>query len=182
MQQSSKDRALRGATLETLLRFLGWIPLDSILQTQLAPQLIHFLEDPFLGVTLKCLTEIPGSSPDPRYDEFWVALFSETMRKLEQQLLPQKTNIMELSLFLCIMLKQHGPLLEQRDHINFTKALDYMVLISEVEDTEIFKIFLEYWNVLVADLYRLVTRLAALLETLEEPGPLQSGSSLLRTS
>lgn len=35
-----------------------------------------------------------------------------------------------------------------------TQALQYLVLISEVEETEIFKICLEYWNSLAADLYR----------------------------
>lgn len=34
------------------------------------------------------------------------------------------------------------------------QALHYLVLISEVEETEIFKICLEYWNTLAADLYR----------------------------
>ena len=34
------------------------------------------------------------------------------------------------------------------------QALTYLVLISEVEETEIFKICLEYWNVLAADLYK----------------------------
>lgn len=34
------------------------------------------------------------------------------------------------------------------------QALQYLVLISEVDETEIFKICLEYWNSLVSDLYR----------------------------
>lgn len=34
------------------------------------------------------------------------------------------------------------------------QALHYLVLISEVEETEIFKICLEYWNALASDLYR----------------------------
>ena len=34
------------------------------------------------------------------------------------------------------------------------KALHYLVLISEVDEVEIFKICLEYWNGLSADLYR----------------------------
>lgn len=34
------------------------------------------------------------------------------------------------------------------------KALHYMLLVSEVEETEIFKICLEYWNHLAAELYR----------------------------
>lgn len=34
------------------------------------------------------------------------------------------------------------------------EALQYLILISEVEETEIFKICLDYWNVLAAELYR----------------------------
>ena len=34
------------------------------------------------------------------------------------------------------------------------QSLNYLILISEVEEVEIFKICLEYWNSLAADLYR----------------------------
>lgn len=34
------------------------------------------------------------------------------------------------------------------------QALHYMLLVSEVEETEIFKICLEYWNHLASELYR----------------------------
>ena len=34
------------------------------------------------------------------------------------------------------------------------QALHYLVLISEVEETEIFKICVEYWNHLASELYR----------------------------
>lgn len=33
-------------------------------------------------------------------------------------------------------------------------ALNYLILISEVEETEIFKICLDYWNTLASELYR----------------------------
>jgi exportin-1 len=56
-------------------------------------------------------------------------------------------------MFLCTMLRQHGPLMERRNKVNVLKALQYLLLISEVEETEIFKICLEYWNALAADLY-----------------------------
>lgn len=36
----------------------------------------------------------------------------------------------------------------------YFQALQYLILISEVEDTEVFKICLEYWNALASDLYR----------------------------
>jgi len=63
--------------------------------------------------------------------------------------------IQNLAMFLCTFLKEHGPLLEkQNDKVQFGKALQYLVNISEVDDVEIFKICLEYWNALSADLYR----------------------------
>lgn len=34
------------------------------------------------------------------------------------------------------------------------QALHFMLLVSEVEETEIFKICLEYWNHMAAELYR----------------------------
>jgi exportin-1 len=46
-------------------------------------------------------------------------------------------------------------LVEKRETAeSVTKALHYLVMISEVEDVELFKICLEYWNSLAADLYK----------------------------
>lgn len=39
-------------------------------------------------------------------------------------------------------------------NLSLRQALLYMLLVSEVEETEIFKICLEYWNHLAAELYR----------------------------
>lgn len=39
-QENSENPALVGATLETLLRFLNWIPLGYIFETELIPLLI----------------------------------------------------------------------------------------------------------------------------------------------
>lgn len=57
---NSKNTNLIIVTLETLLRFLNWIPLGYIFETQLIPNLINtFLIIPnFRNMTLKCLTEI----------------------------------------------------------------------------------------------------------------------------
>lgn len=159
-----------GATLETLLRFLSWVPLGYIFETKLISTLIFkFLNVPlFRNVTLKCLTEIAGLATGPQYDDAFVALFAQTMAQLEL-MLPLDINIKEayakghdaeqnfiqnLAMFLCTMLRQHGPLMERREKGNVLKALQYLLLISEVEETEIFKICLEYWNALAADLYR----------------------------
>ena len=64
--------------------------------------------------------------------------------------------IQNLALFLSNFLKEHGVLIERTTDMKETllEALQYLVLISEVEEIEIFKICLEYWNILSAELYR----------------------------
>ncbi|KAG9344188.1 hypothetical protein JZ751_010857 [Albula glossodonta] len=179
-QENSQNAPLVHATLETLLRFLNWIPLGYIFETKLISTLVYkFLNVPmFRNVTLKCLTEIAGVSVS-QYEEQFVTLFTLTMMQLKQ-MLPLNTNIrlaysngkddeqnfiQNLSLFLCTFLKEHGQLIEKRLNLRetlmevrpppqFYSALHYMLLVSEVEETEIFKICLEYWNHLAAELYR----------------------------
>ncbi|KAA8593140.1 hypothetical protein FQN60_018595 [Etheostoma spectabile] len=169
--ENSQNAPLVHATLETLLRFLNWIPLGYIFETKLISTLVYkFLNVPmFRNVTLKCLTEIGGVSVN-QYEEQFVNLFTLTMCQLKQ-MLPLNTNIrvayangkddeqnfiQNLSLFLCTFLKEHGQLVEKRSNLRETlmEALHYMLLVSEVEETEIFKICLEYWNHLAAELYR----------------------------
>ncbi|CAL1266809.1 unnamed protein product [Larinioides sclopetarius] len=169
--ETSSYPLLVHATLETLLRFLNWIPLGYIFETKLISTLIYkFFNVPmFRNVTLKCLTEIAGVSAG-HYNEMFVLLFTQTMEQLEQ-MLPADTIIKDayangedenqkfiqnLSLFLSIFLKEHGSYVEKKPELSktFLKALYYLLLISEVEEVEIFKICLEYWNYLAADLYR----------------------------
>ncbi|RXN29803.1 exportin-1 isoform X2 [Labeo rohita] len=171
VMENSQNAPLVHATLETLLRFLNWIPLGYIFETKLISTLVYkFLNVPmFRNVTLKCLTEIAGVSVS-QYEEQFVNLFTLTMMQLKQ-MLPLNTNIrlayangkddeqnfiQNLSLFLCTFLKEHGQLIEKRLNLRETlmEALHYMLLVSEVEETEIFKICLEYWNHLAAELYR----------------------------
>uniref|UniRef100_H3BFQ8 Exportin-1 n=1 Tax=Latimeria chalumnae TaxID=7897 RepID=H3BFQ8_LATCH len=171
VMENSQNAPLVHATLETLLRFLNWIPLGYIFETKLISTLIYkFLNVPmFRNVSLKCLTEIAGVSVS-QYEEQFVTLFTLTMMQLKQ-MLPLNTNIrlayangkddeqnfiQNLSLFLCTFLKEHGQLIEKRLNLreNLMEALHYMLLVSEVEETEIFKICLEYWNHLAAELYR----------------------------
>lgn len=73
-----------GSTLETLLRFLNWIPLGYIFETKLITTLIFkFLTVPlFRNATLKCLTEIAGVTVT-NYDEMFVQLYTQTMGQLE---------------------------------------------------------------------------------------------------
>jgi exportin-1 len=105
-----------------------------------------------------------------QYKDQFVVLYTLTLAQLKE-MLPLTTNLREayssgrddeqnfiqnLALFLCSFLKEHGNLLEEKDELktSLLEGLHYLTLISEVEDIEIFKICLEYWNSLASDLYR----------------------------
>ncbi|CAF90685.1 unnamed protein product, partial [Tetraodon nigroviridis] len=135
VMENSQNAPLVHATLETLLRFLNWIPLGYIFETKLISTLVYkFLNVPmFRNVTLKCLTEIAGVSVN-QYEEQFVNLFTLTMCQLKQ-MLPLNTNIrlaysngkddeqnfiQNLSLFLCTFLKEHGQLIEKRPNLRET--------------------------------------------------------------
>ena len=68
----------------------------------------------------------------------------------------EQNFIQNLSLFLTAFLKDHVSLIEKNNEYRelLQDSLGYLVLISEVDDVEIFKICLEYWNVLASELYR----------------------------
>lgn len=113
------------ATLETLLRFLNWIPLGYIFETPIISTLLtRFLEIPeFRNVTLKCLTEIGGlqiGSPY-NYDERLVHMFTETLTivsktiplSMDLKQIFAKSNsrdqefVLNLALFLCSFFSAH---------------------------------------------------------------------------
>jgi exportin-1 len=171
VMDNSQSVPLIHETLETLLKFLTWIPLGYVFETKLISTLIHkFLNVPsFRNVTLKCLTEIAGIKAE-EYSEQYVVMFSLVMTQLKQ-MLPLTTNIREayknglddeqffiqnLALFICTFLKEHQQLVENKPEMQTTllEALHYLILISVVEENEIFKICLEYWNHFAACLYR----------------------------
>ncbi|KAJ3118572.1 hypothetical protein HDU96_000524 [Phlyctochytrium bullatum] len=76
--------SLISATLETLLRFLNWIPLGYIFETNIIDTLQgRFLEVPeFQNVTLKCLTEIGALQVGTEYNEKFVVLFSMVLNSV----------------------------------------------------------------------------------------------------
>lgn len=171
VMDNSTSIPLVQATLNTLLGFLNWIPLGYIFETKLINQLTcKFLSVPdFRNITLKCLTEIAGIDAKHHSDEF-CELFNLTMTQIKP-MLPLTTNlrdayksgrddeqefIQNLALFLSTIMKEQGTLIESKNDLSTSmmEALHYLVLISEVEEKEIFKICLEYWNCLASDLYR----------------------------
>ena len=160
------------ATLETLLRFLNWIPLGFIFETSLIDTLVsRFLEvDHFRNITLKCLTEIGGLQMNQQYqyDEKLTQMFTETLTVVARTL-PFETDIREahaksgardqeyilnLAIFLCNYFSVHLPTIERLPNSDYLlHGHFYLIKISMIDDREIFKICLEYWTKLVQELY-----------------------------
>jgi exportin-1 len=188
LKDANKSSLIK-ATLETLLRFLNWIPLGYIFETQVIDLLLtrvrcvsfvlftvviltpiaQFLEQvEFRNVTLKCLAEIAALEVGPEYDQKFVILFAMVMAAVNR-MIPPNTDIakgyaesdddvqeliLNLTLFLTNFLSTHLRTLETESNRDaLLNAHLYLVKISQVEEREVFKICLEYWAKLVAELY-----------------------------
>eukprot|EP00039_Didymoeca_costata_P002024 m.57035 g.57035 ORF g.57035 m.57035 type:complete len:1053 (+) comp11077_c0_seq1:252-3410(+) len=169
----SETPSLLQATLGTLLNFLNWIPMGFIFETGLIQELVNtFLIVPqFRCVTMQCLTDI-ASIAEETTKPAQVEMFKGVMGKLQEMLPSQGPNAVDISkaynagtedeqnfvqhlgLFLSTFLKNHGVLLEG---IEGTEALgfglEYLVMVSHVESNEIFKICLDYWTHITANLF-----------------------------
>ncbi|BFZ54615.1 Karyopherin transporter [Savitreella phatthalungensis] len=175
LERANKASLIR-ATLETLLRFLNWIPLGYIFGTRIIDTLRErFLEVPeFRNVTLKCLTEIASLQVTDQYDGKFVLMLQMVMQSIGN-IIPLSTEfktayedansqdqdtIQNLALFLSTFLTTHVKLVEDQAHRDLLlTAHFYLVKISTVDEREIFKICLEYWGKLVAELYEEIQQL-----------------------
>jgi exportin-1 len=117
---------------------------------------------------LKCLAEIASLNVGPEYDPKFVILFAMVMTSVNR-MIPPGTNIAEayanagdagqelvlnLALFLSNFLSNHLRAVETETNRDvLLNAHLYMVKVSQVDEREIFKICLEYWLKLVAELY-----------------------------
>ncbi|TKY89290.1 hypothetical protein EX895_001821 [Sporisorium graminicola] len=168
--EKAQKPSLIKATLGTMLRFLNWIPLGYIFETNVIDNLIgRFLEVPeFRNVTLKCLSEIANLNVGAEYDPKFVVLFNMVMTSVNR-MIPPATNIaaayetssdseqelvLNLALFLSNFLTTHLKLVENPDNNDvLLNAHMYLIKVSQVPEREVFKICLEYWSKLVSELY-----------------------------
>ena len=135
---TANQASLIRATLETLLRFLNWIPLGYVFETPIIDTLrTRFLETPeFRNITLRCLTEIGGlSTGGYSYDEKLTQMFTEVLTVVSK-IIPLSVNLKDtykrsnsrdqefvqnLALFLCTFFSSHlnvGTLLSPHWHIS----------------------------------------------------------------
>ncbi|KAH3766835.1 exportin 1 S-like [Pelomyxa schiedti] len=171
---NARSPSLLHSTLETLLRFLNWIPTGYIFDSKLIETLCtkFFPTAIFRNITLECLTEIGSIAANTGTVESTgstlVKLFEMVMTALHQ-MIPPSTDIPKayasastadaqfirhLALFLCGYFKANRRLIETSDHGTLNiYAHELLCKISYVEDEEIFKITLEYWLSLAIELY-----------------------------
>jgi len=181
------------ACLEALAKFLNWMPLGYIFETNLVQALIfRFFPDPanavpelqpyytaFQVLALACLTEIGSLAVEAQYDPAFARLGTHCIAQLSHYL-PHTTNISaqfdgfdeshqefvsHLAMFLSGFLRKHIKVLEDDSVIAMPTgqevqtrmildySLKYLVQLSMVDEEELFKVCLDYWNSLASDLY-----------------------------
>ena len=168
---NSQKPALLNETLRTLYAFLSWIGLGYIFQSDLIETLLKFFGEPvFRNNALLCLTEVGSLAVSEQYDPYFQKLFGIVMNILETAVLPPGTNIAQayengseddqefvksLTLFLTGFYKPHIGLLEASPELHgaLLLGLSYLVQISYIDDIELFKTCMDYWNLLVSDVF-----------------------------
>ncbi len=172
LQHSQRPSLLR-VTLETLQRFLTWIPIGYIFSTNLMERLLHkfFPEPMFRNPALDCLAEIATlHNLEPQFDAVYVKFLAAFLQRLGEMFTPE-TNLsgafengseedrfflQKLALFLSGFFKNHLAQLEAtpEGHGPLITGMWYLVRLSEIRDVEVFRICLETWHMLAEDLYK----------------------------
>ena len=163
------------ATLATLNAFLSWVPLGYIFESNLVETLLRLFPQPQLrNLALQCLAEVAALQVGPEYDAKFASMYSVFAGQLSA-LLPVGTNIpsayaagsdedqafvQNLALFFTAFFRAHLGVLETNSAEGVAAllaGLDLLVNISYVDDDEVFKICLDYWNFFVPDVYSSVS-------------------------
>ncbi|KAK1324280.1 hypothetical protein QJS10_CPA01g00911 [Acorus calamus] len=129
LSSASQRTELVRTTLATLHAFLSWIPVGYIFQSPLLDILLKiFPVVSYRNLTLQCLTET---------------------------ILPPGTNIPDLYATGSGEAQSHIRVLEStlENRNALLMGLEYLISISYVDDTEVFKVCLDYWNLLVLELF-----------------------------
>ncbi|KFK25927.1 hypothetical protein AALP_AA8G181300 [Arabis alpina] len=168
---ASQRQDLIRATLSALHAYLSWIPLGYIFESPLLETLLKFFPNAaYRNLTLQCLTEVAVLNFGDFYNAQYVNMYTIFIGQLQQAILPPSTNIPEayssgsgeeqafiqnLALFFTSFFKFHIRVLESAPELValLLAGLEYLINISYVDDTEVFKVCLDYWNSLVLELF-----------------------------
>uniref|UniRef100_A0A0K0FKE4 Exportin-1 n=1 Tax=Strongyloides venezuelensis TaxID=75913 RepID=A0A0K0FKE4_STRVS len=178
----SKSIPLIASTLETLNRFLQWIPVGYVFETEIVVFLVDkFLPHPnFRCTAMSCLAEIAGIKVNgtPEYEEKIKYMMVNVIKIMSVQISldidfnscymngkdEDQKFLSNFTKFLTTFLRQHSKILvifKENENENTRPikeahmlALQYLLKISTIDDTEIFKVCLDFWAELVTDLFR----------------------------
>lgn len=167
-------------TLNALLKYIHWIPLNYIFQTDL----LSLFTNKFLApadtrsITLKCLTEV-SALISPANEEKFIIFFQAAMEKivtivpldgptsLKRSYQMANSNdqsfLQDLAMFLCTFLGSHLLPLEQTESLTelLLVSLRYLIELSSIEERELFKTCLDYWSLFVHGLFEEIQNLPA---------------------
>ncbi|RCI02386.1 Karyopherin transporter, partial [Rhizopus stolonifer] len=150
------------ATLETLYRFISWIPIQFVYRQDL----IQIIEANFRQATspaqknlaLQCFTEIIGlnSVDTQQYSDIILNIYSIVY----SEMVPFDTQVHDISdpfietlaIFLTTILGKYRTLIESTESGSVYHALEYLLSVSRIPEREIWKICLEYWGKLAYDI------------------------------
>eukprot|EP01018_Ginkgo_biloba_P022931 Gb_02785 [translate_table: standard] len=179
LSASQRPELIR-ATLATLHAFLSWIPLGYIFESPLLDTLLNlFPVAAYRNLALQCLTEVASLNFGDFYDAQFVKLYTYFMIQL-QNILPPGANIPDAYANDTSEDQSHIRILEMtpENQAALLMGLGYLIDISYVDDTEVFKVCLDYWNSLVLELFEahnVSDNPAASVNMMGLPVPLVSG-------
>ncbi|XP_047093851.1 protein EXPORTIN 1A-like isoform X2 [Lolium rigidum] len=158
---------IRG-TLATLRAFLPWIPVGFIFDSPLLETLLKFFPmAAYRHLTLQCLTEVAALQFGDFYNMQYVNMYTIFMMRLQGILPPrlipnayangsndEQAFMQNLALFFTSFFKSHIHILERypENRDSLLLGLEYLIGISFIDNTEVFKVCLYYWNAFVSEL------------------------------
>ncbi|KAG6502920.1 hypothetical protein ZIOFF_035209 [Zingiber officinale] len=122
--------------------------------SQLEILLKFFPMGSYQNLTLQCLTEVAALQFGDFYDPQYVKMYTIFMVQL-QTIIPHGTNFAEAYTNGSSEEQSHIRVLESApaNRGGLLMGLEYLIGISYVDDTEVFKVCLDYWNLLVLELF-----------------------------
>ncbi|CCE61572.1 hypothetical protein TPHA_0A04970 [Tetrapisispora phaffii CBS 4417] len=169
------------AALESLLRYLHWIPYTYIYDTNL----LELLSTKFItsaetrAITVKCLTEVSqldipleNTGVKPQI----VMYFQNTLSQIAANVIPitadlkttyktasgnDQSFLQDFAMFLTTYLTRNRSVLESDESLRelLLNAHQYLIQLSKVDERELFKTTLDYWHNLVAYLIQEIQQL-----------------------
>ncbi|KAI8085322.1 exportin-1 [Thamnidium elegans] len=162
---------LVNATLETLLKFISWIPIQFVYQQDL----IQILESNLSGspiqrnLSLQCFTEIITlDRVDQQYNDIILNIYAIVTKEMTR-IIPSHVDIAQLyntcsnedqhfiealAIFLTTFLSRYQSLVESTPggQSSMHQTLQYLLKISYIQEREVWKMCLECWAKLTYDI------------------------------